>query len=260
MKNIFTFLLLLTVSGFAQQTVDRSDWKTFYDNNNVTGCIVIYDLHKNNYLVYNKERCEERFLPASTYKILNSLIALETDVIKDENEIIPWDSVDRQNDKWNMDQNLRTAIKYSVVWVYQGLARKIGQERMQHYIDTVKYGNCNIGGGIDRFWLDGDLRISPFEQIEFLKRLYFEDIPFSKRNIKIVKDILINEQTDNYVLRGKTGWSAGLKPETGWYVGYLEENGNTYFFANNIEIKEEKDITARISIVKEIFKSIGLLK
>jgi beta-lactamase class D len=259
MKNTFTFLLLFTITGFSQQIVDRSDWKTFYDSNNVTGCIVIYDLNKNNYLVYNKERCDERFLPASTYKILNSLIALENEVIKDENEIIPWDSVDRQNDKWNMDQNLRTAIKYSVVWVYQGFARKIGQERMQHYVDTVKYGNCNIGGGIDRFWLDGDLRISAFEQIEFLKRLYYEDLPFSKRNIKIVKDILINEQTANYILRGKTGWSARLEPETGWYVGYLEENRNVYFFANNIDIKEEKDLTARISIVKEIFKSMGLL-
>lgn len=260
MKIIFTYFFFFTVIGFAQQILDRSDWKTFYDNYNVTGCMVIYDLNENNYLVYNKERCEQRFLPASTFKILNSLIALETNVIRDENEIITWDSVDRKNDKWNMDQNLRTAIKYSVVWVYQGFARKIGQEKMQHFVDSVKYGNCNIGGGIDRFWLDGDLRISAFEQIEFLKRLYYEDLPFSKRNIQIVKDILINDQTQNYVLRGKTGWASRFEPETGWYVGYLEENGDIYFFANNIDIKEETDTAARISIVKDIFNSMGLLK
>lgn len=260
MKIILTILLLFASDIFAQKIESRKDWKTFYDNYNVTGCILIYDLNKNNYLIYNKDRCEDRFLPASTFKILNSLIALETKVIKDENEIIPWDSVKRQYDNWNMDQTLRTAIKYSAVWAYQELARKIGQERMQHFVDTVKYGNCNIGGGIDRFWLDGDLRISPFEQVEFLKRLYSEDLPFSKRSIRIVKDILINEQTDNYVLRGKTGWAARYEPQAGWYIGYLEENGNVYFFANNIDIKEDKDTSARISIVKDIFKSIGLLK
>ncbi len=256
MKIILTYFFFFTLTGLSQQMMDKSGWKTYYDNYNVTGCMVIYDLNENNYLVYNKERSKERFLPASTYKILNSLIALETNVIKDENEIIPWDSIDRKNDRWNMDQNLRTAVKYSVVWVYQEFARKIGRERMQHYVDSVKYGNYNIGGGIDRFWLDGDLRISAFEKVEFLKRLYFEDLPFSKRNIKIVRDILINEQTDTYILRGKTGWAS----KTGWYVGYLEEHGNIYFFANNIDIRDEKDTAARISIVKDIFKSMGLLK
>ena len=218
--------------------------------------MLIYDLNKNEYIQYNSERCNESFIPASTFKILNSLIALETGVIKDENEVIPWDSVNRQYDKWNMDQTLRTAIKYSAVWAYQEIARKIGEQRMQHYVDSVKYGNCNIGGGIDRFWLDGDLRITPLQQVEFLRRLYSDDLPFSKRNLDIVKDIMINDQTGNYILRGKTGWAG----TTGWYVGYLEENDNVYFFANNIDIVNEQDVKARIEIVNDVFNSMGLLK
>ena len=218
---VFSF----AINIFSQQEMEKNDWKAIYDNYGVNGCMVIYNMDKNEYLLYNKERCKQLFPPASTFKVLNSLIALETSVIKDENEVIPWDSVNRQYDKWNMDQTLRTAIKYSAVWAYQELARRIGEKRMQFYIDTVKYGNCNISGGIDQFWLNGALRISPLEQVEFLRRLYSDDLPFSQRNLDIVKDIMINDNTGNYVLRGKTGWA----DDTGWYVGYLEENDDVYF-------------------------------
>ncbi len=256
MKSLLFFLLFISAETFSQPAQENNDWKIYYDNHNVKGCIVIYDLNENKYQVYNRERCDMQFLPASTFKVLNSLIALETGVIKDENEIIPWDSVNRRYDKWNMDQTLRTAIKYSAVWAYQELARKIGEERMQHFVDSVKYGNSNIGGGIDHFWLDGDLRISPFEQVEFLKRLYSGSLPFSKKNLDIVKDIMINERGDDYILRGKTGWAGS----TGWYIGYLEENNNIYFFADNIEMVNDQDTEARIEIVKDIFRSMDLLK
>ncbi len=256
MKIALFIILSISINIFPQTEKENNDWKPFYDKYNVSGCMLIYDLKKNQYLQYNSERCNESFIPASTFKIMNSLIALETGVIKDENEVIPWDSVNRQYDKWNMDQTLRTAIKYSAVWAYQEIARRIGVQRMQHYVDLVKYGNCNIGGGIDRFWLDGELRITPLQQVEFLRRLYSDDLPFSKRNIDIVKDIIINNQTGNYILRGKTGWADTI----GWYVGYLEENNDVYFFANNINIVNEQDINARIEIVKDVFKSMGLLK
>ncbi len=131
---------------------------------------------------------------------------------------------------------------------------------MKHYIDSVKYGNCNISGGIDQFWLDGSLKITPFAQIEFLKRLYSDNLPFSKRNLDIVKDIMINDRTDNYILRGKTGRGINSEADVGWYIGYLEENNDTYFFVNNIDIVKDKDSRARIEIVKDIFRSRGMMK
>ncbi len=260
MKTAFLILLSVTMNIFPQTLNEISSWESFYTRYNVTGCITIYDQTKNEYLVHNGERCREPFSPASTFKILNSLIALETGVIKDENEVIPWDSVNRRYDKWNMDQTLRSAIKYSAVWAYQELARKIGERRMKHFIDSVKYGNCDISGEIDEFWLNGSLKISPLEQVEFLKRLYTNDLPFSKRNLDIVKDIMINDQNDNYILRGKTGRGINSRADVGWYAGYLEEDGNVYFFANNIDIVKEEDADARIKIVKDIFRSMGLLK
>lgn len=221
---------------------------------NIKGCFILYDFNKDTSIVYNKQRASKSFLPASTYKILNSLIALECKVIEDENEIIEWDGVEHSVPVWNQDHNMRTGIKNSVVWLYQEMARKIGKEQMQKWVDSVGYGNQNIGNNIDDFWLVGNLRISPKEQVEFLKKLIKDDLPFHNENIQIVKEILIEDQKDNYTFRAKTGW-ADFGTPVGWYVGYIEIDGNTFVFINNIEIQSNEDAKARKEITKEVFKA-----
>jgi beta-lactamase class D len=220
----------------------------------------IYDQNQDTWLVYNPQRVDTPYVPASTFKIFNSLVALESGVIKDENEVIPWDGMKREVAEWNQDLDMRSAIQYSAVWFYQELARRIGQERMQQYIDQVGYGNGDISGGIDHFWLDGNLRITARQQIEFLRRLYRNDLPFSQRSLDIVKDILIVEQTPEYVLRAKMGWGSRMKPQIGWWVGYLEQNGNVYFFATNLDIIKPGDENARTSVTRDILRSLGLLE
>ena len=250
----------------AQQTVveysifPSHDFQEIYDSNGVKGAFLLYDLNNDTTLVFNDPRTKIGFLPASTFKIINSMIALETGVIKNENEIIPWDGKKRFVNEWNRGHNLRSGIKYSVVWFYQELARRIGEERMQHFIDSMGYGNQDIGGGIDQFWLTGNIRISMEQQIDLLERLYKNDLPFSQRTMDIVKDIMILEKTDNFVLRGKTGWAARVEPNIGWFVGYLERDGNVYFFANNIEIKGDGDHLARKKITMQVLKKLDLLK
>jgi beta-lactamase class D len=199
------------------------------------GAFVLYDLNGNNYIRYNPERCAERFIPASTFKIMNSLIGLETGVIPDENYVIKWDGTHNVIPSWNQDHTLKTAIKNSVVWYYQELARRVGKEKMQHYIEIANYGNKDISGQIDTFWLEGGLRISANEQVEFLKRLYKNELPFSSRSVNIVKEILVLEKTESYQLSGKTGSGQRITPHEGWFVGYLETKGNVYFFATNFE-------------------------
>ena len=130
---------------------------------------------------------------------------------------------------------------------------------MQKYIDTVGYGNKNINGGIDLFWLQGDLRITPKEQINFLVRLYINDLPFSQRTMDIVKDIMIFEKTDSYVLRAKTGWGARLTRQIGWFVGYVVRGNDVFFFANNININNDEDAEGRISITKDILKELNII-
>ena len=233
-----------------------------FDNLGVNGSIIIYDFEQDNFYQHNPRRNNTAFVPASTYKIPNSLIALETGTIKDDVTVLTWDGIERgvgdsPIEEWNQDLNLRLAFRYSAVWFYQVLARKIGHQKMQDFVNRIEYGNQNIGNkeDLDRFWLEGKLRITPRDQIVFLRRLYQNDLPFSQSTIDLVKDIAISEQTPNYTLRGKTGATS----EIGWYVGYLEQNDSVYFFATNLDLNSEKAIAARIEITRACLQDLGLL-
>lgn len=226
-----------------------------FSKRNINGCFILYDLKNDSSVIYNAKRARQKFLPASTFKILNSLIALECEVINDENELIQWDSVERSIPVWNQDHNMKTGIKNSVVWFYQELARRIGERRMQLWVDSVGYGNQKIGNNIDDFWLVGELRITPMEQVRFLKKLIAEDLPFKKDVIKTVKEILIEDKDDRYTFRAKTGWADYGTP-VGWYVGYIEIDGRAYAFVNNSEIRDNTDAQARKEITKEVFKAV----
>ncbi|MEW5959675.1 MAG: class D beta-lactamase [Chloroflexota bacterium] len=226
------------------------------------GAFVLYDLNSNQYIRYNPERCTERFIPASTFKIMNSLIGLETGIIPDENYVIEWDGTTYNVPSWNQDHSLKTAIQNSVVWYYQELARQVGKEKIQSYVDAANYGNKDISGQIDTFWLEGGLRISANEQVEFLKRLYQGNLPFSSRSISIVKKILVLEKAESYQLSGKTGSGQRITPHQGWFVGYLETKGNVYFFATNFESSNPDgfangDTTRKMS--RSILQGLGLL-
>jgi beta-lactamase class D len=237
------------------------DFQQHFQSLDVNGSIIIYDLNQNTFYQHNRERNNTAFLPASTYKIPNSLIALETGVIRSDVDVLTWDGIERDLPQWNQDLNLRQAFKYSAVWFYQVLARRIGHQRMRDFVSKIEYGNQNIGAkeDIDKFWLEGKLRITPRQQIDFLRRLQQNDLPFAQKNIDIVKDIAIAEQTPSYILRAKTGWATATTPQVGWYVGYLEQNDNVYFFATNLEIAESEDLAARLEVTRLCLLDLGLL-
>jgi len=154
---------------------------------------------------------------------------------------------------------LQSAIEYSAVWFYQVLARKIGKKKMKSWVEKVGYGNQDISEKIDNFWLEGNLRITPKEQIEFLTRLHTNDLPFSQRNMDIVKKILIIEQNDQFTMRAKTGWAQLFEPQIGWWVGYIETGDNAYFFCINIDITEEEQAAARMRITRAILSLPGIM-
>ena len=206
-------LLTLTVFGLTswkhkQTTEIRNDFKKYYDQFDVDGSFVLYDPQDDKYILYNQNQFNQRFTPASTFKICNSLIGLETGVIKNENFIIPWDSVMRKYPKWNNDHDLKTAFKNSTVWYYQELARQVGGQQMKYWLDKTNYGNTDTSGGIDKFWLTGGLRISPKQQIDFLKQFHDNQLPFSQRSLDIVKNIMIAKDTLGYTVRAKSGWGS----------------------------------------------------
>ncbi len=238
---------------------DRPEWKKHFDQEGLTGTFLLFDADARTLQVYDRERAGRAFIPASTFKILNSLIALETGAVRDEHESIRWDGVERMPD-WNKDHTMRTAFPASAVPFYQELARRIGQDRMQKYADRAGDGNRDLSGGIDQFWLKGGLRITPVEQIDFLVRLHRNELPFSPRTLSIVKDVMVREKTDSYVLRGKTGWAFDFEPQIGWFVGYVERDKKAWFFALNADMTQPKDAQARIAITERILREEGLLK
>lgn len=229
--------------------------KHAFEKRGVDGCFILRDISKDTSLVYNPGRANEPFLPASTFKIANSLIALECKAVKGINEVIAWDGKERVVPAWNADHTMRTAIRYSVVWYYQELARRIGATQMDKWVKKLKYGNQTIGPNVDDFWLEGDLRITPEQQIDFLERLIRNDLPIKQKNIDMVKEILIEESNERYTLRGKTGW-ADFGTPVGWYVGWIDLGANSYIFVLNMDIREPGEQIYRKEIAREILNEI----
>jgi beta-lactamase class D len=265
---IITALLGLAVVNRQPAPLRAQDLSSYFKN--TKGAFVLYDTRHNHYIRYNESRCRERFSPKSTFKIPNSLIGLETGVIRDAEFVIPWNRQkyppqDNWHEEpfvhWGQDQTLRSAIKYSVVWYYRELALRVGASKMQQMVRQFNYGNKTLSDRVDNFWLDGSLKISANEQVEFLQAFYKEQLPVSKRATEVVKDILQLEKTPTYTLSAKTGGgpiSEGVY--IGWFVGYVETRGNVYFFATNIEGANFEEIRdKRLALTKQILAALGIL-
>jgi beta-lactamase class D len=184
-------------------------------------------------VTYNEPLSAKRYSPYSTYKIVNSLISLEEKVVSIDDSLRKWDGTQYSLPNFNQDQDMASAMKYSCVWYYQQLAREVGKTAMQNYLDEIGYGNMDISGGIDTFWLGSSLLISPQEQLDLIIRLYNNELPFSQDNMEYVKSIM-RQEGYSVEIHGKTGSSGNGQ---GWFVGYAILNEKPYFFATYIEGK-----------------------
>jgi beta-lactamase class D len=220
------------------------------------------------FIVSDDTRARSAILPASTFKIPNSVVALDTGVVADpDKDVFKWDGITRSIPDWNKDHTLRTAIAVSAVPVYQEIARRIGAERMQKYLDAFDYGNRDIGGGIDRFWLTGDLRISPMQQIAFVDKLRRGVLPASKRAQELTRDILTVTKAGDSIIRAKTGLigvddrtaMTGVKASVGWLVGWAEKGSAQTVFALNLDIREPKHSASRMTIAQQCLRDIGAI-
>jgi beta-lactamase class D len=224
------------------------------------GTFVGYKVDDYLIIASDRERSGEGRLPASTFKIANSVIALDTGVVEDpDKDVFKWDGVTRPNAAWNKDHTLRSAIAVSAFPVYQEIARRIGQERMQKYVDLLDYGNHNIGGGIDQFWVKGDMRIDPVQQVDFVDRLRRRTLPVSKRSQDLTADILPVTKVGDAVIRAKTGLTDRDHGALGWLVGWAEKGGADTVFALNLDVREQRHIADRMNISQACLKAIGAI-
>lgn len=250
-------VLSLSACGSSQGKVTQVDLQKQFGS--FKGSFKLYDLTNRTYQVYHPEPADQRYCPASTFKVLHSLIALQTGVVPDENTVMKWDGTRYPMAEWNRDQTLTSAVHNSVIWYFQGVAREVGREREQRYLDQVGFGNRQIGGALDAFWLDGSLAVSVDEQLDFMTRLYKEDLPFDARVIQTVKRLLIREQSGSYALAGKTGSAVRVTPNMGWYVGYVVSHGKPYTFVTRIEGGAEASGAQAQEITDAVLRELGLV-
>jgi beta-lactamase class D len=235
----------------------------YFEENKVTGCFGLFDNSNGNFTVYNLSRYRDSaYLPASTFKIVNSLIGLQTGKITNDSMIIEWDGIDRGRAECNKELSMYQAFRLSCPPWYQELARRIGKDTMQHWLDSLEYGNKKMSR-LDTFWLDNSLKIRPDEQLGLVKRLYFNQLPFHQRNQEIVKRAMLFEDNTNYKLSYKTGWGQTEKGnQLAWITGWVVENRRPYFFVLNIEATDQNAAipTIRMNILKGILGELGFLK
>jgi beta-lactamase class D len=271
MNRLLSFCFLLFTFYFISCTPNNitndDSLKKYFDQYHVTGTFGMLDNGQEQFTIYDVKRfADSAYLPASTFKIVNSLIGLQTGVISNEKMVIPWDGIVRSNPAWNKDLTMEEAFKVSAVPYYQEVARRIGKDTMQRWLDSLgyaaKYGRAVIQNNIDSFWLDNSVKITADEQLGLVKKLYFDQLPFQKRVQDVVKKIMLQEDNSNYKLSYKTGW--GFKENgnsIGWIVGWEEENLHPYFFVLQIEGAHDMDMqNIRISILKNILTQYGFFK
>jgi len=261
-RLLITALIPLLFLGCKTNNVKTDDsLKVYFDSAGVKGCFALFNNSQNDFTIYNLERYRHSsFSPASTFKIVNSLIGLQTGKITDENMVIKWDGITRWNPDWNKDLSMKEAFAVSAVPYYQEVARRIGHDTMKHWIDSLGFGNRDISGPIDSFWLNNTLKVKPDEELGLVKKLYFDELPFFHRTQDIVKKVMLREDDTNYKLSYKTGWGKTENGnELGWIVGWIEENRHPYFFVLNFE-SPDKNINmqeVRLHILKGILSHLG---
>lgn len=223
------------------------------------GTLVIAGLRDGRNIIHNDARAIVRFTPASTFKIFNTLIALQEKAVEGRHSALRWDGRRHEFDDWNRDQTLESAFRVSCVWCYQALAAKVGAESYRNHLRGADYGVLREPFDVTSFWLDGSLRVSALDQIELLRRIHRRVLPFDVATYETLRQIMVVEQTPHFVLRAKTGWGARAEPQIGWYIGFLEKGGETTFFALNLTVKRESDLPLRQRIVREALSAHGFL-
>lgn len=226
----------------------------------VNGTMVVASLSGEETFIHDDRRAAQRFSPASTFKILNTLIALEEGATSGQGEVLRWDGQVHEIADWNRDQTLESAFKVSCVWCFQQMANKVGAEKYRAYLSKTAFGELREAFAVTTFWLDGALKVSAWEQVNLLRKIYRRTLPFSASSYAVLREVMLVEQADAHVLRAKTGWAAGMTPQVGWYVGYVEKGNDVWFFATNMDIRNPQDLPLRQKLTREALQLKGIIE
>jgi beta-lactamase class D len=256
MRLLLLFLLLLNP---LMALAEDAEIAPLFEKQGVEGTLVLASLATGEVIIHNEARAIQRFAPASTFKVLNTLIAVQEGVVQDKDSPFKWDGHVHEIPEWNRDQTLESAFRVSCVWCYQEIAERVGKEKYRHYLQAAEYGNLLQTFDLTTFWLEGTLRISALEQVAFIKKVVLRMLPFSPASYDTLRDIMLAESAAGYSLYAKTGWAVRTEPQIGWYVGYVETAQGTWFFATNITIRTPADLPLRQQLTREALEAKGII-
>lgn len=260
-KDLFIiFIIFFTTPHWALAEFEK-------EMKDVTGTFILMEGKTGKTWIHNEKRASEPYAPCSTFKIPNTLIALETKTISSPTEKVAWDSKkypakDNFLPEWNAPLNLKEAFQFSCVWFYKEIAEKVGAKKMQVFLKEFSYGNEDISGGITHFWIESSLKISAREQISFLKKLHERSFPLRASTYDVAEnDVFCQEKTPTYSLYAKTGTGRQANGiYVNWYVGYVVRGDKTYYFAMNMDSLDMKNTLAiRKTITRTILKNKGII-
>jgi len=258
-RPIFLWAVFLcTGQALAFDAVQSPKLERLFKEAGVTGTFVLFNVGADRLVAHNLPRAEKRFIPASTFKIPNSLIGLTTGAVQNVDEALPYGGKPQPFKSWEQDMGLRDAIRVSNVPVYQELARRIGLERMRENLAAIPYGNAEIGNEVDTFWLKGPLQISAMEQTVFLAQLAQGALPFPPDAQQSVREIVKLEQKNDRILYGKSGWLMSTDPDIGWWVGWVTSDEHIFSFALNIDMPDKGDVAKRVELGKACLRELGI--
>lgn len=224
------------------------------------GCFVLKEIGQDFTIRYKADRCKEGLSPCSTSKIFNSLVALDSGVATGPDMELKWDGKAQNRKECEKDHTLRSAVRVSVVWYFQELARRVGAQRMQGYLNKLEYGNKDMSGGIDQFWLCSSLKISAEEQLSFIENLYTNRLPIKPEVMEQVRDMIVLERSGDWVFSGKTGTGCSYeRNDLGWFVGHLKSGKREFVFAANAKGLDAMGLKTR-DIVFSILKDLRLVR
>lgn len=252
---VFVIMTGCTQEEIVEETADLEqvveDFSVYFDNLN--GSFILYCPEEESCTIYNENIVDTYLTPVSTFKIYNTLIGLESNVLTGKDHVKTWDQTSYDLQSWNRDHTLESALDYSVDWYFQDIAEEIGKDVMSKYIADIGYGNKDISGGLMDFWLESSLQITPRQQVELLRKLYEEQLPFSPEHVTTLKELLVLETEEGYELSGETGTAVD---KVGWFVGSILKDEKRYYFAttlvdnNKVSGARAKEIT--IDILKDM--------
>lgn len=216
----------------------------------IKGGAVFFYYDEDTYNIYNRDIAYEEIAPYSTFKIVNSLMGLDQNIVSSPDTKLGYDGTIYSRDVWNKDIEFKEAFRESCVWYYEKIMDSLDKDYVQSTLDNLKYGNCDISAwnedGHNSFWLSSSLKISPIEQIKVLETIFEGKSSFEAKDVDLVKDFMLVESNDKYSVYGKTG---SARNTNSWFTGFLERDNKRTYFA--VRIADESQELAG-AVAKEI--------